>query len=101
LTVIYQLFIRLSAPTVPAFVPLLTVVTTTAVLSNIPVSLNGLGLREQLHVLLLQPLGVPRELAVAISLLLYAHSLVASLCGLVMWMRSPAIPADAGEQVLA
>jgi len=61
-----------------------------SLLSNIPVSVNGLGLREQLHAILLQPLGVPREAAVAISLLIFAHLLVSSLVGLLFWIRLPA-----------
>jgi len=64
-------------------------VTTASLLSNIPISVNGLGLREQLHAILLQPLGVPREAAVAISLLLFAHLLVSSLFGLWFWFRLP------------
>jgi hypothetical protein len=46
-------------------------------------------LREQLHTILLQPLGVPREAAVAISLLIFAHLLVSSLFGLLFWLRLP------------
>ncbi len=65
------------------------VVAATSVLSNVPVSLNGLGLREQLHVLLLAPLGVSNEMAVGISLLLFGHLVVASLVGLAFWMRTP------------
>jgi len=43
---------------------------------------------------------VPREMAVAISLLLYGHLLIASVCGLVFWAKSPALPTDAQEQVV-
>ena len=97
----YQTFFGLTGTVVPRFAVLLAVITMTSVLSNIPVSLNGLGLREQLHVALLNPLGVPREAALAISLLVYAHLLVASLCGLALWARAPALPADVAEQVQA
>jgi hypothetical protein len=69
-------------------------VTTASLLSNLPVSVNGLGLRESLHALLLQPLGVPREAAVAISLLIFAHLLVSSLLGLLFWLRLPALPKE-------
>ena len=61
------------------------VVTATTVLSNVPISLNGLGLREQLHASLLAPLGIAPEIAVAISLLLYTHLVIASLIGFVLW----------------
>jgi len=90
LTGIYRLFLSLNTDAHPAFLTLMTAVTTASLLSNIPVSINGLGLREQLHVILLQPLGVTREAAVAISLLTFAHLLVSSLLGLLFWLRLPA-----------
>jgi hypothetical protein len=65
----------------------------TGVLSNVPISLNGLGVREQLHVWLFAPLGVPNEVAVAISLLLFGHILLTSLIGMVVWLMQPAGPA--------
>jgi hypothetical protein len=48
--------------------------------------------------LLLQPLGVPREAAVAISLLIFAHLLVSSLVGLVFWLRLPAFPKNVASE---
>jgi uncharacterized membrane protein YbhN (UPF0104 family) len=91
LTGVYRAFFGLVSPAHPPFLLLLTAVTTASFLSNLPVSVNGLGLREQLHALLLQPLGIPREAAVAISLLLFAHLLVSSLVGLLFWLRLPAL----------
>jgi hypothetical protein len=90
LTAVYRAFLSLNTVAHPAYLTLLTAVTTASLLSNIPISVNGLGLREQLHAILLQPLGVPREAAVAISLLIFAHLLVSSLFGLVFWIRLPA-----------
>jgi hypothetical protein len=90
LTAVYRTFFSLNSTAHPPYLTLLTAVTTASLLSNIPISINGLGLREQLHALLLQPLGVPREAAVAISLLLFAHLLVSSLVGLWFWFRLPA-----------
>jgi len=87
LTAVYRAFLLLNTPADPPFLTLLTAVTTASLLSNIPISVNGLGLREQLHAILLQPLGVPREAAVAISLLLFAHLLVSSLLGFWFWFR--------------
>lgn len=92
LTSVYRVFLTISTTAHPPFLMLLTAVTTASLLSNLPVSVNGLGLREQLHALLLQPLGVPREAAVAISLLIFAHLLVSSLVGLLFWLRLPALP---------
>jgi uncharacterized protein (TIRG00374 family) len=85
---VYVAFIRIQTGTAPPFMMTTGVVMATAVLSNIPVSLNGLGLREQLHALLLAPLGVPREVAVAVSLLFFGHLLVSSLFGAGFWIQS-------------
>jgi uncharacterized protein (TIRG00374 family) len=87
-TAVYQRFVLLQGGAAPPFVAMFAVVTATIVLSNVPVSLNGLGLREQLHASLLAPLGITPEVAVAISLLLYAHLVVASLIGLAFWLRT-------------
>jgi len=69
-------------------VPVLIASASTLVLSNIPVTVNGLGLREQLHAYLLAPLGVPTEVAVGLSLLFFAHLAVASVIGGVLWART-------------
>ena len=98
-TAIYIVFIRLQQQASPGFAAVFAVVTATSVLSNIPVSLNGLGLREQLHAALLAPFGVSREAAVAISLLLFGHLLVASVIGLVFWLQAPAVPPDLAVQI--
>jgi len=58
-----------------AFVPIV------AIAQVLPVSVNGLGLREGALVLLLAPLGVPAGQAVALGLLLYGMNLVVSLLG--------------------
>lgn len=96
---VYVLFIRMHAVVAPSFALVMGVVMTTSVLSNIPISLNGLGLREQLHAVLLAPLGVPREAAVAISLLLFGHLLVASALGLAFWMQSGALRPDTAARL--
>ena len=86
-TFVYMRFIALQHATVPPFLAMLAVVTAIAVLSNVPVSFNGLGLREQLHASLFAPLGISAEIAVAISLLLYAQLLLASVIGFVLWLQ--------------
>jgi glycosyltransferase 2 family protein len=91
LTGIYRAFLLINTAAHPGYLTLFTAVTTASLLSNIPVSVNGLGLREQLHAILLAPLGVPREAAVAISLLIFAHLLVSSLVGFLFWIRLPAV----------
>jgi len=60
---------------VMAFIPVV------AMAQAIPLSVNGLGLREGALVLLLNPLGVPQQQAVALGLLLYGMNLVVSLLG--------------------
>jgi uncharacterized protein (TIRG00374 family) len=94
ITAVYLSFIMLLEGAAPPFVMVFGVVTATSVLSNLPISLNGLGLREQLHAVLLAPLGVSREVAVAISLLLFGHMLVGSLIGMVFWLWAPIAPAE-------
>jgi uncharacterized protein (TIRG00374 family) len=96
-TVIYMRFVAIQGAAVPSFLAMFAAVTATTVLSNVPISLNGLGLREQLHVSLFAPLGVSREVAVAISLLLYAHLLIASMIGLAFWLQAPIVPSDVTE----
>ena len=92
LTVAYEWFLDLQLGHAAAFVPVLAVVASAAALSNVPVSLNGLGLREQLHVILFRSLGVPKEAAVAISLLVFAHTWVLSLSGGFFWVRGTSAP---------
>lgn len=91
-TAMYVMFVTIQTGQTPSFPMMSGIVMAVAVLSNVPVSLNGLGLREQLHAALLAPLGIARELAVAMSLLVFGHLLVASLLGLVFWIQSPAVP---------
>lgn len=47
----------------------------------LPISISGLGVREGLFVLFLQPLGIPQSQAIALGLLLYLLNLGASLLG--------------------
>jgi uncharacterized protein (TIRG00374 family) len=58
-----------------AFVPVVSIA------QVLPLSVNGLGLREGALVLLLAPLGVASGQAVALGLLLYGMNLVVSLLG--------------------
>ena len=58
-----------------AFIPVV------AMAQVLPLSVNGLGLREGALVLLLTPLGVPAGQAVALGLLLYGMNLTVSLIG--------------------
>jgi uncharacterized membrane protein YbhN (UPF0104 family) len=55
-------------------------------LTMLPVSINGTGVREGAMVLFLAPFGVPRELAVTLALLWFSVFLVASLAGGVVYL---------------
>jgi uncharacterized membrane protein YbhN (UPF0104 family) len=68
-----------------------------AVLTLLPISLNGMGLREAGTVVLLEPLGVGSAPAVTLSLLLFAVYTAASLAGGVFYLlgRSPRFEAAA------
>jgi glycosyltransferase 2 family protein len=85
-----SLAIPLSAVTV--FVPLISLA------GMVPVSVNGLGVREALYILLFGQVGVGAELAVSLALLYLAVTLLASLPGGLVYalQKSPA-PLSPGE----
>lgn len=64
-----------------SFTVLLAYVPMVLVLQVLPIGISGLGVREGALVLFLSPLGVPKEAAVALGLLLFGLNLVASLAG--------------------
>jgi uncharacterized membrane protein YbhN (UPF0104 family) len=71
-------------------------VSVVAVLTLLPVSVNGMGLREAGTVLLLAPLGVGSAAAVTLSLLAFAVQALASLagCGFYLFGRFPRFTAE-------
>ncbi len=75
---------------VAVFVPLISLG------GMLPVSVNGLGVREALYILLFGRIGVSTELAVSLALLYLAVTFVASLPGGLMYALQPA-----PERVLA
>lgn len=85
-TGLYGLFFKMALGTGFNFPGIMTVLLAISILSNIPLSLNGIGLREQLHYLLFASLGIPKEAAVSISLLIFANLLVVSLMGCHFWL---------------
>jgi uncharacterized membrane protein YbhN (UPF0104 family) len=70
-----------------------------SILTLLPISLNGMGLREAGTVLLLAPLHVSPAAAVTLSLLLFAVYAAASLLGGVVYLfgRSPRFSMEAGH----
>jgi hypothetical protein len=66
-----------------------------SILTLLPISLNGMGLREGGTVLLLAPLGVGSAKAVTLSLLLFAVYTAASLAGGVVYLFGHRYPLSA------
>lgn len=83
----YQVYFRLSAGLAVPYEPIVLVLVAIGVLANIPVSVNGIGLREQLHYLLFASLGVGKELAVGIAVIVFFQFLVLSIFGGLVWLR--------------
>ncbi|CAH2713415.1 hypothetical protein BACCIP111895_00550 [Neobacillus rhizosphaerae] len=65
---------------------LLMVITLISVITMLPISVNGLGVREGCYVLFFKELGVPVEIAVTVSLLFFILVSISSLAGGVFWM---------------
>ena len=87
LSLVYQKFFGISSGETTGFFSIMAISTSIVAFSNVPVSLNGIGLREQLHYLLFAGLGVPKEAAVGISLLLFSHMLLFSTLGACVWLQ--------------
>lgn len=68
---------------IAVFVPLISVA------GMLPVSVNGLGVREALYLLLFGQLGAPAEVAVLLGLMYFAVTLAASLPGGILYMLQP------------
>jgi uncharacterized membrane protein YbhN (UPF0104 family) len=71
-----------------------------SILTLLPISLNGMGLREGGTVLLLAPLGIASAPAVTLSLLIFAVYTAASLAGGVVYLfgNSPRFQAESAIQ---
>jgi uncharacterized protein (TIRG00374 family) len=65
------------------FVPLISLA------GMVTVTVNGLGLREVLYVLLFERIGTPADVAVPMALLYFAVTLIASLPGGIVYMLQP------------
>ena len=83
----YQTYFRLAGGVTVPYQAILLVLIAIGVLANIPVSVNGIGLREQLHYLLFASLGVSKELAVGISVIVFSQFLILSAVGGLLWIR--------------
>ncbi|AGK52426.1 lysylphosphatidylglycerol synthase transmembrane domain-containing protein [Bacillus sp. 1NLA3E] len=68
------------------WVELLVIITLISVITMLPVSLNGIGVREASYVFFFKELGVPDELAVSVSLLFFFLVTLSSIFGGVFWL---------------
>lgn len=89
ITMVYQQYFVASGHGPLATLPVMLVIVSMSIFVNVPISVGGIGLREQLHVLLFTAFGVPKEEAVTISLLLFSQSLLLSLVGGALWLKTP------------
>jgi hypothetical protein len=87
ITWIYGTYFRFAGAGHVDALSIMAVLTAIAVLSNVPVSLNGIGLREQLHYLLFGALGVSKEVAVGASIMVFSQFLMLSVVGWSLWRR--------------
>lgn len=69
-----------------AWIELLVIITLISVITMIPVSLNGLGVREVSYVFFFQQLGVPDEISLSVSLLFFFLVSISSLVGGLFWL---------------
>lgn len=65
---------------------LLMIITLISVITMLPISVNGLGVREGCYVLFFKEFGVPAEVALTISLLFFIFVSISSLAGGLFWM---------------
>ena len=87
IALVYQQYFAVSGLAAIATLPVLLVIVSMSIFVNVPITVGGIGLREQLHVLLFTAFGVPKEVAVTISLVLFSQSLLLSLIGGGLWLR--------------
>lgn len=68
------------------WIELLVIITLISVITMLPVSLNGIGVREASYVFFFKQLGVPEEMAVSVSLLFFFLVTLSSIAGGVFWL---------------
>jgi glycosyltransferase 2 family protein len=61
----------------------------------VPVSFNGWGIRESLYIIYFRQIGLPRDSALAFSLVGAGLIVLLSLSGAVVWTSRGALPAAA------
>ena len=66
---------------------IMNAVVSMSVFINVPITVNGIGLREQLHYLLFGEMGVAKEVSVSLSILMFSCAMLMSVAGWVLWLR--------------
>lgn len=92
LALVYRTYFTAAGLAAPGLLATMNVLVSMSVFVNVPLSVGGIGLREQLHYLLFGELGVTKEASVSLSLLVFAYSLVLSVAGYVIWLRLKPAP---------
>jgi uncharacterized protein (TIRG00374 family) len=87
LTWVYRTYFRLAGGHDVSFPLVFATLLTIAVLSNVPLTVNGIGLREQLHYVLFSVFGLSKEETVAASVVVFSQLLIVSLAGCILWLR--------------
>jgi uncharacterized protein (TIRG00374 family) len=84
---IYRTFFSLTTNVIVPQPALIAIQISMAIATNLPISVNGIGLREQLHYLLFANVGIPKEAAISISLIILFNFLIMSAVGYGLWLR--------------
>lgn len=69
-----------------SWLDLLVIITLISVITMIPVSLNGLGVREVSYIFFFQKLGIPDEISLSVSLLFFFLVSISSIVGGLFWL---------------
>jgi glycosyltransferase 2 family protein len=72
-----------------ALATLVLIVPITNVIASLPITINGLGMREASYLVLLGMAGVSKEQAIALSLLYFAATLAGGFTGVVAFVMTP------------
>ena len=87
ISIVYLRYFARNGVAVPSLPSVANIIVSMAIFVNVPISVNGIGLREQMHSLLFGAIGVPTEVSVSLALLVFSHMLLLSLAGYLIWLR--------------
>jgi hypothetical protein len=85
---VYAIYFASVSGQAPPFVEVMNVLVSMSIFINVPISVNGIGLREQLHYMLFAALGQSKEVSVSIALVVFSQMLLLSLVGYGVWLHS-------------